>query len=176
LQSQLASLQSTVGTLTKERDELAGKVKTFEDNGKSETEKLTGKITEAEKKLADAESRAKRISVQIAVERAARKKGVVDEDAAYRLLDTSRVEYEADGITPKNVDALLDELLKAKTWLVGQSGGSDGGNSGGNGGTTGGGTSNPARPKGTLTKDDIKKMSTKEINERWEEVQKVLAS
>ena len=45
------------------------------------------------------------------------KKGIVDPDAAVRLLDRSKITYDQDG-RPNNVDALLDELAAAKPYLV----------------------------------------------------------
>ncbi len=51
------------------------------------------------------------------IERQARKLAIVDEDAAYRLLDAARIEYDAGG-NPSNVEALLKDLVKAKPYLV----------------------------------------------------------
>jgi|SRR5579885_814773 len=55
--------------------------------------------------------------VRYEVERQASKLGIIDPDAATRLLDWSELEYEDDG-TPKNARELLEKLLKNKPYLA----------------------------------------------------------
>lgn len=43
--------------------------------------------------------------------------GIIDPDAAVKLLDASRIEYDDEG-APKNLGKLLRELVAAKTYLV----------------------------------------------------------
>ncbi len=50
------------------------------------------------------------------IERQARRLSIVDEDAAYRLLDAAKLEYDDDG-KPANVEALLKDLARAKPYL-----------------------------------------------------------
>jgi len=90
--------------------------------------------------------------------------GIVDPDAAALLLDWESVEYAEDG-SPKNVEAALKALLRAKPYLAGQAAQSSGA------------PMNPASGRGaaTLTLADVKKMSPTQINERWADVQKALA-
>lgn len=45
--------------------------------------------------------------------------GIIDPDAAMKLLDTARLEYADDG-SPKNLAKLLKELVAAKPYLVAQ--------------------------------------------------------
>ena len=92
------------------------RLKEIDDASKSETERLASKATEAEQKLAAAEQRAADLALRMAVERAARKLGFIDEDDAYRLLDREAVE-DKDG-EPANVEDLLKALAKAKPHLV----------------------------------------------------------
>jgi hypothetical protein len=73
----------------------ASKLKELEDADKSDVEKLTSRATEAEKRAADAESRALRYEV-------AHEKGLTPAQAK-RLIGTNREELEADA----------DELLAA---------------------------------------------------------------
>lgn len=54
--------------------------------------------------------------VRYEVEKEAGKLGIIDPDAATKLLDWSQIEYEEDG-TPKNADKLLAALVKQRPWL-----------------------------------------------------------
>lgn len=82
----------------------------------SETEKLAAKVTALEKSLAERDAERRTLLVRTEIERQARKLGIVDEDAAYRLLDLDALEYDEGG-APKNVDKLLAKLLEAKPYL-----------------------------------------------------------
>jgi len=55
--------------------------------------------------------------IRYEVERQATLLGIIDPDAAARLLDTSKLEYDEEGI-PKNAKALLETLLKQKSYLA----------------------------------------------------------
>ncbi len=66
-----------------------------------------------------AESRLRETVTRMEIERQARKLGIVDEDAAHRLLDAARIEYDGDG-KPANIETLLKDLAKAKPYLVAQ--------------------------------------------------------
>lgn len=91
----------------------------------SETEKLTKRATDAEAKAQQAEVRVKEITTRAEIERQARKLNIADDDAAYRLLDVSKIEYDGDG-KPTNADALLKDLVKARPYLVAQQSSSSG--------------------------------------------------
>lgn len=54
--------------------------------------------------------------VRYEVERVASTLGIIDPDAATKLLDWSQIEYEEDG-TVKNADKLLAALVKQRPWL-----------------------------------------------------------
>ena len=49
----------------------------------------------------------------------ASKLNIIDIDAASKLLDGSRIEYDDNG-NPTNIDILLKELVKQRSWLVGK--------------------------------------------------------
>jgi hypothetical protein len=83
----------------------------------SEAEKLKKAADEATQRAQAAEARLKETVTHMEIERQARKLHIVDEDAAYRLLDASKIEFDANG-TPTNVEALLKDLVKAKPYLV----------------------------------------------------------
>lgn len=102
----------------KELDELRTKVKAAEDAQLSETERLKKDATEATERVAALERDLREQRISSAVITAAAKLNVVDPDAAYRLLDHSKIEFDASTGQPTNVDALLADLLKAKPYLV----------------------------------------------------------
>lgn len=55
--------------------------------------------------------------VRYEVERQATKLGIIDPDAAAKLLNYSELEYDEDG-SPKNADKLLEKLIKNKPYLA----------------------------------------------------------
>lgn len=73
---------------------------------------------------------------------AARKLGIVDEDAAIRLLEWDALDFDETTGKPKNAEAQLKALMQARPWLAaqpGRSGGSaDGGRQAGKNGSAGG--------------------------------------
>lgn len=112
----LRPFETEAKRLAKENADLAAKLKAVDDAQLSETEKLTKRAADAENALADAQAAQRTLLVRTEIERQARKLGIVDEDAAYRLLDLGALEFEEDG-TPKNVEKVLTKLLEAKPYL-----------------------------------------------------------
>jgi hypothetical protein len=89
--------------------------------------------------------------------RAARELGLVDEDAAVRLLDRAAVQTGDDG-RPVNLPALLADMARKRPWLAG--------------GTAEPATAaNPAASRRRLTRDDVRRMTADEINADWDAVQ-----
>lgn len=109
----------------------------------------------------DRRDRINRYEVQLAAGRL----GIVDPEAAVKLLDWDSLEYSEDG-SPKGVDAALRKLLAAKPYLAGQQ----------QAGAPPANTTNPASGRGRaqLTVADVKAMSKDQINARWSEVQAAL--
>ncbi len=83
----------------------------------SDAEKLTLKAKEAEEGLTKRETELRQERLERSIEREARKLNVVDEDAALRLLDVSKIKYD-DADKPTNVAELLGQLVKDKPYLV----------------------------------------------------------
>ena len=167
LQAQIADLTGKQTSTTKERDELAAKLKTIEDAQLSESDKLKKQAEEATGKVTAAEARVRETLTRLEIERAARKLSIVDEDAAYALLDKSAITYDKEG-QPSNVATLLDALAKAKPYLVAADGSSGGG-----------GRSNPGRGRGggKLTAADLAKMTPAQISKLpQEEINAALAA
>lgn len=89
-----------------------------EDAEKSELAKAQERAAELEKQLADAAEKQKALSTLSDVTGKAAKLGIVDPDAAYKLLNRSALEYGDDGM-PTNTESLLVALLKDKPYLAG---------------------------------------------------------
>ena len=102
-------------------DELKGLVQAkrqAEEAQKSEMQKLQERAAELEKQLADAAEKQKALMTQNDIAAKAAKLGIVDPDAAYKLLNRSELEYGDDG-APTNTETLLVALLKEKPYLAG---------------------------------------------------------
>ena len=91
---ELAEMRRALRKANKEAEQARLKLKEIEDAGKSETEKLTGRVAELEPKVTAAETRAMRLEVAL-------DKGL-PKSLAVRLQGESREEMEADA----------DELMK----------------------------------------------------------------
>ena len=117
---------------------------------------------EAEAIRAEARERANRYEVQLAASRL----GLVDPDAAVKLLDWEALEYTDDG-TPRDVDRALAKLLKDKPYLAATHAGA----------APGAAPMNPATGRGNpgLTIEDVRRMTPQQAAARWPEVSKVLA-
>lgn len=94
------------------------KAREADEANKSELQKAQERAVELEKQLADAAQARKELATQAEIVNVANKMGLVDPDAAYKLLDKGALEFDGDG-KPKNVDVLLQGLLKDKPYLVG---------------------------------------------------------
>jgi len=106
--------------------ETEDKLKAYDAERLSDAEKLQKR---AEKAEADAKAHAADLlnaRIRIEIERQARKLSIVDEEAAYRLLDTDTITFE-DG-KPTNIEKLLTTLVQSKPWLVGDAGGASASN------------------------------------------------
>ncbi len=101
----------------KELEALRAKVTEQEQAQLSAAERAELKAQDAEARAKAAEARAKSIALRASVERHAHRLNIVDDDAAFRLLDLSAIEYDAEG-EPSNVESLLKDLTKAKPYLV----------------------------------------------------------
>ena len=139
--------------------ELEKALKEKEEAELSEQEKLRRRVAEYEARLAELERERQERTLQYEVKLRAAAMGIVDPDAAWRLLDLAAIEFDEDG-TPTNIDEALQALVQAKPYLKGQT-------------APPMAPTNPPRGK-RLTLEDIKRMSPEEINKNWDAVQEVL--
>lgn len=156
----LAAYERTKAELASSKAEL----QKLQDAQLTETQRLAKDKERAEAERdqlrEDLRDKVNRYEVQLQ----ANKLGIIDPEAAVKLLDWSSLEYGEDG-APKNVEAALKALLVAKPYLAAQAA------------PPAPGATNPARnhSQGKLTQADIAKMSPAQINARWTEVKQALA-
>lgn len=161
----IKSLRSENAARRIKEKELSEKLKAFEDAKLSDDEKRANRIKELEESNTAATGKAKELELRLVVERAARRLGIVDEDAAFALMDRSHIVYEDGALSTQSVDNELKALLATRTWLKAPTAPN----------TPAVPPTNPQRqPVNTLTAADIKSMTQAEINARWDEVQRAL--
>lgn len=161
--SELHSLRTKAGRLEAELKRLQEVEKARQEADLSEVDKLKKQLAERDAAIEQASAAARAGRLTGASLAAAARLGFADPEDAQRFLDTERVEWDDATGAPKNVQQLLEAVLKAKPYLkasftatpdLGQ----------GNRGT---GTA-------PLTREAIARMSPAEINARWPEVQEVM--
>jgi small-conductance mechanosensitive channel len=101
--------------------ELEGKVKAEEEAKMTEQEKLQRRLAELERKEAEYQQVLQARTLEYEVKLQASKLGVVDPDAAYRLLDVKQIEFDDDG-KPTNLEKVLKDLVAKKPYLVSSGG------------------------------------------------------
>ena len=143
-------------------DDLRALVKAAKERQASEqteAQKLQAQLADAQKRSQALETKLREQALQLAVQAAAQKVGIVDADVALALVRDG-IEFDANGM-PQGVEAAVTELARQKPYLrVGASGGSN--------------PTNPARGGQTLTREAIAKMTPEEINRNWDAVQAAL--
>ncbi len=126
----LRSEASNLRKRLKELDAAHNELKTFKEQKEAESLSAQEKQTLAQKKLeqqlSDFQSQNSDLLRQLQearinneVYKNASKLNIIDIDAASRLIDSSRIDYDESG-NPTNIDVLLKELVKARPWLAGK--------------------------------------------------------
>ncbi|NLF00663.1 MAG: hypothetical protein GX601_06755 [Anaerolineales bacterium] len=157
--SALNELLQEVGTETvDDLKALVQRAKERETAEQSELEKLTKALAEYQKKEQTWEEQRREQALQLAVQTAAQKLGVVDAEVILELV-RKRIDFDRDG-APQGVEAALSEVLKAKPYLKA--------------GAHAGSPTNPPRGGRALTREEIAKMTPAEINANWDAVRAAL--
>lgn len=110
-------LRAEAAEYRKRLRELEGKVKADEEAKMTEQERLQKRLAELERAQADWERERQEIMLQRHIENAAVKLGIIDAEAAWKLIDLKEVDFDDDG-KPKNVEALLKALIQKKPYLA----------------------------------------------------------
>lgn len=105
-----------------EKAAVEAELKKLQDAQLSDAERQSKRLTELEALTAQLRSERSELKTRNEVERLARKMGIVDEDAAYRLLDTASLKLDEDG-NLTNAEEVLKALVEARPFLVAQDGG-----------------------------------------------------
>ncbi len=100
--------------------ELERELKQRDEEKLSETERMRLRLSELEKELTQRELLIREHTLRYETMLRARELGIVDPDAAYRLLDLAEVEYDETG-RPTNIERLLRDLVRKRPYLVGNS-------------------------------------------------------
>ncbi|MCW5933978.1 MAG: hypothetical protein KIT45_06710 [Fimbriimonadia bacterium] len=101
----------------KQAQESADKIKQYEESQLSETERLQRQAQEALVRAERAERTAKEARLRSQIETTAAMQGVIDPEAAYRLMDLVSIDFDPEG-NPQGVQEALSALLQAKPYLV----------------------------------------------------------
>jgi len=113
----VAKLRKEAAEYRKKMRELEKALKAKEEAELSEQEKLQRRLAEYEAKLADLERDRQERTLKYEVKLKASKLGVVDPDAAWKLLDPAALEFDEDG-NPTNIEDALKALIKEKPYLA----------------------------------------------------------
>jgi Phage minor structural protein GP20 len=140
-----------------------------DDAEKTELQKAQDRARELEGEVATRDTKLRDLTLAQEVFKQAKKLDIVDEDAAFRLMDKGQVVYDEAG-RPTNIDDLLTALVEDKPYLKGKS------RTGPKPASTSTTQPDGQKTKAPLTRADIEKMTDDEVAERLEEVTTVLAS
>lgn len=115
----IARLKAEAAEYRKRLRELESKVKADEDAKMTEQERLQKRLAELERKETEYQMALQARTLEYEVKLHAARLGVVDPEAAYRLLDLKQIEFDEDG-KPVNLEKVMKDLIAKKTYLVGQ--------------------------------------------------------
>lgn len=114
-------LRAEAAEYRKRLRELESKVKADEEAKLTEQERLQKRLAELERKEIEYQSLIQARTLEYEVKLHAAQLGIVDTDAAYRLLDLKQIEFDEDG-KPVNIEKALKDLITKKPWLIGSGG------------------------------------------------------
>ncbi len=114
-------LRAEAADYRKRLRELEGKVKAEEEAKMTEQERLQKRLAELERQSTEYQQTIQTRTLEYEVKLHAARLGVVDPEAAYRLLDMKQVEFDEDG-KPANIEKALRALIAAKPYLAGGGG------------------------------------------------------
>jgi len=113
-------LRSEAAEYRRKLRELERELKQRDEEKLSETERMRRRLSELERELTQRELLIREHTLRYETMLRARELGIIDPDAAYRLLDLAEVEYDETG-RPLNLERLLRDLVRKRPYLVGSS-------------------------------------------------------
>ena len=116
-------LRAEAAEYRKRLRELERAIKAHEEEKLSEHERMQRRVAELERERYEYELRLREHTLRYETMLRARELGIVDPEAAYRLLDLAEVEYDEDG-RPTNLERLLRDLVRKRPYLLGSAGAS----------------------------------------------------
>lgn len=122
--TELAALRKEAAKYRRELRTAQEKLREHEQAQLSETERLQQRVKELEGEVESARTQAKRATLRSTVAASAQKLGFLNPSVAHRLIDDEAIEW--DGDQPKNLEALLRDLLRSDPYLA-RAGSADGG-------------------------------------------------
>lgn len=160
-----AAINDLLGELGFEKaDDLKALVKAAKERQASEqteAQKLQAQLEAAQKREGTLAAQLREQALQMAVQAAAQKVGIVDAEVALALV-RGQITFDDKG-APQGVEAALTELVKSKPYLRAGAGNSVN-------------PTNPGRQGGSkLTREQIARMTPEQINANWSAVQAALA-
>jgi hypothetical protein len=170
LRTEAAEWRTKAQTAETDKAAALAQVATFENEKLSDKERLEKERDEARALAAGATTANMDLALKYDVAILSQKLGVVDSSTALAvLLAEKKGEIVWENGVPTNTEALLSTLLETRPFLKGtpavvQTPSTIQTNPSGN------------SQQGTLTIEDVKKMSPQEVNRRWDEVAPVLSA
>lgn len=111
-------LRAEAAGYRKELRDTQGKLKTFEDAQLTEQERLQKRLQELEGGEKTWKQERQSITTRYEIMLNASKMGIVDPEAAYKLIDQAELKFSDDG-RPANIERVLQDLLESKPYLRG---------------------------------------------------------
>jgi chromosome condensin MukBEF ATPase and DNA-binding subunit MukB len=160
-------LKSENQSLRKRLREIESQLKEREEAELSESERIRRRMIELEEQVTKKDQAARDARLRAEIAANASTLGIVDVDAATRLLDTSVLEYDSDSDEWMGVQDALRDLSQQRPWLVTTA----------QSVASGANPTNPPMRRTRITRESLAKMTDAEIkNLPWEEVEAALTS
>ena len=152
LRKRLKELDASNNELKAFKEQIEAEKLSAEEKQQLAHKKIEQQLADIQKEKESALKQVQALRVNNEVFKHGQRLNIVDLDAATKLIDTSQIEYDESG-NPSNIEPLLKELVKERSWLVGRQQ------------QTSGGATNPSRSQSAgqpLTWDIISEMSIKD--------------
>lgn len=117
----IKNLRDQAKLATKQIREYTAQQKLAEDAKLSEQERLSKRVAELESRESSLQQAVRERTLRYEVAVHAQKLGIVDADAAFRLMDQQALEFDEEG-APTNTEKVLGQMLKTRPYLQASAG------------------------------------------------------